>query len=167
MRLRGRPEIWEELTHGRWLRPPDLKSTPLEVQLLDAAVRDQAPGRTARRRAAHWALRPRPLTVPITAPPAVRLVALVLAAHLCPRTARTVDIDVLTRLCGHSPHQTAELLDRLVAVRVLASWRHHLGTDEVSWELGCEHSSGSLHPDIFDVWRNDSGRRAHLNWVEE
>ena len=44
MRLRGRSEIWEELAHGFWLRSPDLRSTPVVVHLLDAAVRDQAPG---------------------------------------------------------------------------------------------------------------------------
>ncbi|ANP52013.1 hypothetical protein J2Z21_008881 [Streptomyces griseochromogenes] len=135
MRLRGRTEIWEELAHGFWLRPPDLRPTPVEVQLLDAAVRDQAPGRGARRRAAHWALRPRPLALHTAAPPAVQLVALVLAAHPSPCSTHTVDMGVLARLCGHSPHQTAELLDRLVATRTLARWRHERDIDEVVWNL--------------------------------
>ncbi|WP_318205852.1 hypothetical protein [Streptomyces sp. SCL15-4] len=141
MRLHGRAEIWEELAHGHWLRPPDLKVTPVEVELLDAAVRDQMPGRSARRRAAHWALQPGTPPLPAAAPPAVRLTALVLAVHLCPRGVHTVDMDVLARLCGHSPHQTAELLDRLVASRVLAFWHHRTDTDEVTWELACRHTA--------------------------
>ncbi|MGW7786074.1 hypothetical protein [Streptomyces tricolor] len=140
MRLQGRAEIWEELAQGSWLRPPDLRSTPVVVQLLDATVQDQAPGRSARRRSAHWALQLGPLALHGALPPAVRLVALVLAAHLSPRAAHIADMEVLARLCGHSPHQTAELLDRLVATRVLASWHHHRDTDEVTWELGYQHS---------------------------
>ncbi|QLJ02867.1 hypothetical protein HZZ00_18855 [Streptomyces sp. NEAU-sy36] len=143
MRLRGRAEVWEELAHGRWLLPPDLRSVPVTVQLLDAAIGDQVPGRSARRRAAHWALRPGVLAFSGATPPAVRLVALVLAAHLSPRAVHTVEMDVLARLCGHSPHQTAELLDRLVASRVLASWRHHPDTDEVTWNLPSEHAASA------------------------
>nr|AOE46824.1 hypothetical protein [Streptomyces antibioticus] len=146
MRLRGRAEAWEELAHGRWLLPPDLRAAPVTVQLLDAAVRDQAPGRTARRRAAHWALRPGPPALPGATPPAVRLVALVLAAHLSPRAAHTIEMDVLARLCGHSPHQTAELLDRLVASHVLTSWHHRLDTDEVTWALPHGHSARTGSP---------------------
>ncbi|WP_242647135.1 hypothetical protein [Streptomyces nodosus] len=43
MRLRGRKEVWEELTHGGWLEMPDLRTARLEVRLLDATVLDQAP----------------------------------------------------------------------------------------------------------------------------
>ena len=43
-------------------------------------------------------------------------------------------MDVLTRLSGHSRQQTAELLDRLIAVRALAGWRQDWETDEVLWE---------------------------------
>jgi hypothetical protein len=151
MRLRGRAEAWEELAHGRWLLPPDLRSAPVTVQLLDAAVREQAPGRNARRRAAHWALLPEPLTLPGTAPPAVRLVALVLAAHLSPRAAHTIEMDVLARLCGHSPHQAAELLDRLVASHVLTSWHHRLDTDEVTWVPPHGYSARPLPLGSVDV----------------
>ncbi|WP_330342612.1 hypothetical protein [Streptomyces sp. NBC_00557] len=135
MRLHGRAEVWEELAHGAWLRPPDLRAATVEVRLLDAAVRDHARGRTTRRQAAHWALQPRPLALNSATPPVVRLVALVLAAHLSPGAAQTVGMDVLTRLSGHSPHQTAELLDRLVVTRALACWHHDRGTDEVVWQL--------------------------------
>ncbi|MFF4307942.1 hypothetical protein [Streptomyces sp. NPDC001601] len=134
MRLCGRREVWEELAHGAWLKYPDLRSTPVEVQLLDATVLEQIPGHRARCRAAHWALHPEPLGLPTASPPALRLVTLILAAHTTDHTARCIDIEVLTRLSGHSRQQTAELLDRLVAVRVLARWHTERNTDEVLWE---------------------------------
>ncbi|MGJ3558097.1 hypothetical protein ACR6C2_00715 [Streptomyces sp. INA 01156] len=66
----GRPAAWHApawpsravagLAHVGWLEPPDFKSAPVRLRLLDAAALDQAPGRRARRRAAHWALHPRP-----------------------------------------------------------------------------------------------------------
>ncbi|MEU5797325.1 MULTISPECIES: hypothetical protein [Streptomyces] len=133
MRLRGRTELWEELTHGFWLQPHDLRSAPVVVHLLDVAVRDQGPGRGPRRRAAHWALQPRPFLLHSAAPAAMQLIALVLAAHLSPRAPHTIDMDVLGHLCGHSLHQTAELLDRLVATRTLASWRYDPDITEVIW----------------------------------
>ena len=106
----------------------------MQVRLLDAAVLDQAPGRCARRRAAHWALHAAPLALP-AAPPALRLTALVLAAHMCADADHSADMDVLARLCGHSPQQTGELLDRLVTTCTLGAWQHNRETDEVSWQL--------------------------------
>jgi hypothetical protein len=135
MRLYGRPELWQELAHANWLQLPDLKAAPIKVQLLDETVLDQAPGRRERRHAAHWALRPVPLLLPHTAPPAMRLTALVLAAHTSAQGHHHADMDVLARLCGHSPHQTAELLDRLTSIRTLTGWHHHRDTDEVLWQL--------------------------------
>ncbi|MFE2101274.1 hypothetical protein [Streptomyces sp. BK340] len=49
-------------------------------------------------------------------------------------------MDLLTRPGGHSPHQTAELLDRLVAVHALAAWHHNRYTDEVLWQPFVQHS---------------------------
>jgi hypothetical protein len=155
MRLYGRPELWQELAHANWLRLPDLQLAPVQVRLLDAAVLDQAPGRSARRRAAHWALRPVPLLLPYTAPPAVRLTALVLAAHTCVQGDHHADMDVLARLCGHSSHQTAELLDRLAINRVLAAWHHRRDTDEVLWQL--PHELPTTHPAVHPGHRH--GRR--------
>ncbi|PAZ10478.1 hypothetical protein CLM62_40670 [Streptomyces sp. SA15] len=43
-------------------------------------------------------------------------------------------------LCGHSPHQTAELLDRLVATRTLTAWHHNRDTDDVWWQLSPHHT---------------------------
>ncbi|MFJ3804294.1 hypothetical protein ACIPSJ_49465 [Streptomyces sp. NPDC090088] len=154
MRLRGRHELWEELAQAGWLTLPALKPAPVMVRLTDVAVLDQAPGRSARHQAAHWALRPTPLLLPAAAPPALRLTALVLAGHLCHPAHHGTDMDVLARLGGHSPAQTAELLDRLVALGTLAAWTHDRDTDEVLWHLPVQaHSAvqpqghrASAHP---------------------
>ncbi|MGW0424855.1 hypothetical protein [Streptomyces sp. NPDC003015] len=139
MRLRRHTELWQELAQAHWLHLPDLKSAPVQVQLRDATLLEQAPGRRPRRHAAHWALHPAPLALPATAPPAVRLTALVLAAHTPAHDRHAVDLDVLARLCGHSPQQTKELLDRLVASRTLSTWHHQRGTDEVHWQPATPH----------------------------
>ncbi|MFF0017995.1 hypothetical protein [Streptomyces sp. NPDC005374] len=135
MRLRGHREMWEELAQAGWLVLPDLRPTPVTVQLLDATVLGQPAGRRARHRAAHWALRPAPLLLPPAAPLALRLTALVLAAHSSAHTEHGTDMDVLARLCGHSPQQTGELFDRLVATLTLKAWSHNRETDEVVWQL--------------------------------
>ncbi|WP_332880949.1 hypothetical protein [Streptomyces sp. NBC_00564] len=133
MRLRGRTELWQELEHAGWLRLPAGRRSCLEVQLLDAAVLAQAPGRSARVRAAQWALYPVPLAVPRAMPPAVQLATLVLASHTF-AGAGLSDLDVLARQCGQSPQQLEDLLDRLVRSQVLAAW-HHQDNGEVSWRL--------------------------------
>ena len=140
MRLQGRQELWQELAQDRWLEMPVLKLAPVTVHLLDATVLDQAPGRSARRRAAHWALHCAPLVPPAVAPPVLRLTALVLAAHFSGHGSHGTDMDVLARLCGHSPHQTGEILDRLVALRTLAAWHRDRETDEVVWQLPMQHA---------------------------
>jgi hypothetical protein len=134
MRLRGHRDLWQELTHAGWLELPDARSAPVQLRLLDAAVLDQAPGRRARRRAAHWALHPAPLALP-AAPPALRLTALALAAHTSPGTEHSTDLDTLARMCGHSPQQTGELLDRLVTTGTLTTWHHNRETGEAAWQL--------------------------------
>lgn len=48
MRLHGRAELWLELEHAGWLYRPSRRCSPVQAQLLDAAVLHQAPGRTAR-----------------------------------------------------------------------------------------------------------------------
>ncbi|MEU5796212.1 hypothetical protein ABZ800_22230 [Streptomyces sp. NPDC047813] len=134
MRLHASRELWLELAHADWLELPDFRTLPVQLRLLDAAVLDQTPGRRARCRAAHWALRPTQLILS-AAPPALRLTALVLAAHTSDQAEHGTDMDVLTRLCGHSLQQTGELLDRLVTTRTLRAWHHNRETDEVFWQL--------------------------------
>ncbi|MFB7112712.1 hypothetical protein [Streptomyces sp. NPDC056291] len=133
MRLHRRTEAWQELAEDGWLGLPAPRTAPLQVRLLDDAALDQAPGRSARRRAAHWALHPTSLIVPAAAKPAERLTALVLAAHTT-AAGPAADMAVVARLCGHSPQQTGVLLDRLVANRTLAAWHHQRDTDEVHWQ---------------------------------
>ncbi|MGV9567739.1 hypothetical protein [Streptomyces sp. NPDC003480] len=127
---------------------PDLRPAYSKMRLQAAAVLDQAPGRSARRRAAHWALRPAPLLVPPTAPHALRLTALVLATHASTQVHHSTDMDVLARLCGHSPHQTAELLDRLTSNRALAAWHHNQDADQILWQLPHQPASNrpAAHP---------------------
>lgn len=144
MRLRGQREVWHELADAGWLEMPNFRSVPVQMRLLDAAVLDQAPSRRSRCRAAHWALHPAPLLLPAT-PPALRLTALVLAAHTSVHAQHCIDMDILTRLCGHSSQQIEELLDRLVAIRILRAWLRHRGTDEVLWHLpNHRHETASL-----------------------
>ncbi|MER5905109.1 hypothetical protein ABT150_34360 [Streptomyces mirabilis] len=137
MRLCGRWELWEELEQAGWLRRTASRHPHMEAQLLDAAVLAQGAGRHVRARAAQWALRPAPLVLPSGWAPAVQLTAVVLASHT-PGGAGGADMEVLARLCGHSPHQTEELLDRLVTSRSLAAWRYCRDTDEVVWDLSSQ-----------------------------
>jgi hypothetical protein len=133
MRLHRRTEVWQELAHGGWLDLPDPRAAGLQVRLLDDAVLDQVPSLSARRRAAHWALQPSPFAATAAAAPAERLTALVLATYTAP-ACPAPDLAVIARLCGHSPQQTGELLDRLVARRALSAWSHQRDTDEVRWQ---------------------------------
>lgn len=69
----------------------------------------------------------------------LRLTALVLAAHLSSRGSPNTGMAVPARLCGHSPHQTGELLDRLVAQGTLAPGT---GTRRpMRWSGNCPHSA--------------------------
>ncbi|WOX16199.1 hypothetical protein [Streptomyces sp. N50] len=92
----------------------------MQLRLLHAAVLGRALGRRARRRAAHWAPHPAPLTLP-TARHALRLAALVLAAHTSPNAEYNTALDILARLCGLPPQQAGELLDRLVTTGTLTT----------------------------------------------
>ncbi|MCX5252523.1 MULTISPECIES: hypothetical protein [Streptomyces] len=134
MRLHGRVELWLELEHAGWLHRSRRRYSPIQAQLLDAAVLHQDPGRTARIRAAQWALRPIPLAFSPALPSALRLAALALAAHSTAGVGGG-ELDALARQCGQSPPQLEDLLDHLVRVRLVTVWRHHHDGDEVRWEL--------------------------------
>ncbi|MEU8795009.1 hypothetical protein [Streptomyces sp. NPDC048643] len=135
MRMHRRAEVWQELVADGWLDLPVTRAAFMHVRLLDEAILDQAPGRSARRRAAHWALQPSPLPIPPAAASAERLTALVLASH-ADASGTSADLAVVARLCGHSRQQMGELLDRLVARRILAAWHHQPDTDDVHWKPG-------------------------------
>jgi len=59
----------------------------------------------------------------------------VLAAHTSLDTEHSTELDTLARMCGHSPQQTGELLDRLVTTGTLRAWHHNRETDEAVWQL--------------------------------
>ncbi|MEU9289964.1 hypothetical protein AB0D57_36260 [Streptomyces sp. NPDC048275] len=81
--------------------------------------------------------------LPAGRPPAVQLTGLALASHTS-GDAGSTDMEVLARLCGHSPHQAAELLDRLTASLILTTWQHNQETDEVVWHLPQQHATARL-----------------------
>ncbi|MER5905123.1 hypothetical protein ABT150_34435 [Streptomyces mirabilis] len=137
MRLHRRGEVWRELARDGWLEPLRSPNAHIWVRLLDPAVLDQSPGRGARRRAAHWALRPGSLAPPAGTGDGERLNALVLAVHTSASGSET-EMALVAHLCGHSPRQTADLLDRLVTLRLLSCWQHDRETDEVTWEWAVE-----------------------------
>ncbi len=126
MRLHGRTEIWEELAHAAWLHSPDLRSTPVEVQLLDAAILEQVPGRRARCRAAHWALRP-----PAPAPaPAQNVAARTAAGRTRPgRTLKRPHCAQRRHGPAHPPGRTFASPDR-----------------RATRPAGCRARAGSLAP---------------------
>ncbi|MFJ9154150.1 hypothetical protein ACIRP7_40285 [Streptomyces sp. NPDC102270] len=140
MRLHRRAELWLELEHAGWLHRPSRSYSPVQAQLLDAADL-QAPGRTARIRAAQWALHPTPLAASAALPSALRLTALVLAAHST-AGAGGGELDALTRQCGQPPQQLEDLLDQLVRARLVTAWHHRHDSDEVQWELPALSPSG-------------------------
>ncbi|MET9088889.1 hypothetical protein ABZX77_44635 [Streptomyces sp. NPDC004237] len=117
----------------------------MEVQLLDATVLDQVPGRRSRCRAAHWALVPAPLRLSMVSLPALRLIALILSAHSADRPVCSIGMDVFIRLGGYSWEQTAELLDRLIVLRALTAWCPNRETDEVLWQSRPPHTEPGPH----------------------
>ncbi|MFI1935429.1 hypothetical protein [Streptomyces sp. NPDC020330] len=134
MRMHGRVELWLELEYAGWLHRSRRRCSPIQAQLLDASVLHQDPGRTARVRAAQWALRPAPLALSAALPSALRLATLTLAAHSTAGVGGG-ELDPLARQCGQPPQQLEDLLDQLVRARVVTAWRHHYDGDEVRWEL--------------------------------
>lgn len=76
---------------------------------------------------------------PLTAaPPFLRLTALVLAAHPSPWVHHNTVMDVPVHPCGHSPYQSAALLDGQTTTYILTAWRHRRDTDEFAWRLSHE-----------------------------
>ncbi|GAA0466928.1 hypothetical protein [Streptomyces olivaceiscleroticus] len=137
MRLAGHAASWHELTHANWLAGPSPRTARggVAVQLLDAAVRAQAPGRAQRARASHWALQPTHLATTHDAPPALQLTALALASHTTTASGRA-EISRLTRMCGLSPGHLQDLLDRLLRLGLLTAWSRDLDNgEELNWQL--------------------------------
>lgn len=136
MRLGGHAVPWQELEHAGWLRcrPTGMSRCQggVEAQLLDTDTLAPTPARTARARAAHWALHPEPVAVARAAPPAMHLTALALAAHTGIETGRA-DAESLTRLCGLSQNQLDDLFERLIRTNILETWHCDIDAGEIHW----------------------------------
>ncbi|MGD6757218.1 hypothetical protein [Streptomyces sp. BH105] len=82
-------------------------------------------------------MRPLPRLLPHTLPGSIQLtaLALALAAHTHSDGAGLLGISVLTHLCGQTPEQLGDLLDRMTSSQLLASWRQARPEDGVIWHL--------------------------------
>ncbi|MFD4998713.1 hypothetical protein [Streptomyces buecherae] len=133
LHVHQRTELWDELEYAGWLRR-SAHPCPVQVRLLEAAMQD-FPSRHQRARAAHWAMRPLLRPLPRTLPGSVQLTTLALAAHARPDGAGLLGMNVLTHLCGQTPEQLGDLLDRMTSSQLLVSWRQAHPEDDVTWRL--------------------------------
>ncbi|MFF2411451.1 hypothetical protein [Streptomyces sp. NPDC058092] len=131
----------EELQDAHWLHSPAHPCTGragFTAQLLDAAVRTQAPARHDRARAADWALRTCPATRFRPHGLLPRLLALVLTAHLpvgSPQAPLLAEGDLLARICGLTPPELVPVLDLLAHTDFLLSWAYGPNLEDVQWEF--------------------------------
>ncbi|WP_259670020.1 hypothetical protein [Streptomyces sp. ID38640] len=140
MRMELSSSPWQELEQAQWLcrLPASASQDPrgVAVQLLDATILAQAPGRRDRARAADWALRLTSHPVLRDVPTIGPLVALALAAHLAPRSARGfLEADRLAHVCALTSVALAEVLDRLVVAGAAMSWAYDAATEDLTWTL--------------------------------
>ncbi|WP_406516129.1 hypothetical protein OH809_38560 [Streptomyces sp. NBC_00873] len=147
----------KELRDAHWLHYPARPGTGragFTAQLLDAAVRTQAPARRDRARAADWALRTCPAARFRPLGPLPRLLALVLTAHLpagSPQAPVLAEGDLLARMRGLNPPELVHVLDLLVDTDFLQSWAYGPNPEDVQWEFAL--------PDPFP-FSQGPGRRA-------
>ena len=135
MRLHGRGELWHELEHAGWLHRPRRRCSPIA----GTAARRRRPPPGPRTHARASAPPNGPCTPPLwpspaALPSALRLAALVLAAHSTAGVGGG-ELETLTRQCGQPPQQLEDLLDQLVRARLVTAWHHQHDSDEVRWEL--------------------------------
>ncbi|WP_258043483.1 hypothetical protein [Streptomyces sp. B226SN101] len=137
MRIASEPSAFTELEAAGWLHSPTgLTHAGISVELLDTAVRMQAPTRTDRARAANWILRVCQMDEIRQLGASPRLLALALAAHLPDETGTpAAEQEVLARMCGLPLQELTSLLDVLVAMRFLRSWAHGAVPEDLHWEL--------------------------------
>ncbi|EGE39458.1 hypothetical protein SACT1_7377 [Streptomyces sp. ACT-1] len=147
MRLGRGTAALSELQGARWLyssAPPGPGG--FTAQLLDVAVRMQAPIARDRPRAAGWVLRTCRRRELRELDALSRLLALTLAAHVppdWPGALASVEQEVLARMCGLQAQGLAPVLNVLVHARFLHSWVHGPAPEDLHWELAvqCEPDS--------------------------
>ncbi|MFD4175195.1 hypothetical protein [Streptomyces anulatus] len=140
MRLPSEPSAFTELEAAGWLRSPTRPThhAGFSVELLDTAVRMQAPTRADRARAANWILRTCQMSEIRQLGASPRLLALALAVHVPAGRAgppASVEQQVLARMCGLQAEGLASVLNVLVSVRFLRSWTHGPAPEDLYWEL--------------------------------
>lgn len=120
------------------------------MELLDTAVRMQAPTRADRARAANWILRTCQTGEIRQLDTSPRLLALALAAHLPdePGAPASAEQEVLARMCGLPPHELIPLLDILAATRFLRSWAHGAVPEDLHWELARHNHLTDNYPGL-------------------
>ncbi|WP_262388131.1 hypothetical protein [Streptomyces parvus] len=147
MRIGSEPSAFTELEAAGWLRSPSGPTQAgISVELLDTAVRMQAPARADRARAANWILRICQMGEIRLLGASPRLLALALAAHPLDETGTSAaEQEVLARMCGIPLQELAPLLDMLVATCFLRSWAHSAVPEDLHWELARRnHLTGSF-----------------------
>lgn len=141
MRLNAGPAPFAELEDARWLHRSTRHTTAREgfsVQLLDIAMRMQAPARRDRARTADWILLTCRVKELRRLGPLPRLLALALAAHSPTgglRAPASVEQEVLARMCGLTLQGLSHVLDVLVGTHFLHSWEYGRTAEELRWEL--------------------------------
>ncbi|MEU5288538.1 hypothetical protein AB0G97_31680 [Streptomyces sp. NPDC020755] len=133
--------LLDELREAQWLHtftPPQRGSEGFTAQLLDVALRTQAPARSDRARAADWSLRTCRVKTLHPLGPLPRLLALALTAH-SPASASeeefSADQAQLVRMCGLAPQSLLHTLELLVETHFLQSWAQDCNREEVRWKL--------------------------------
>lgn len=141
MRLSRGATPLAELQDARWLYSPALpgyRGGGFTAQLLDVAVRMQAPTVRDRSRAADWTLRTCQRKELRELDASHRLLALALAVQLPPGQSgapASAEEEVLARMCGLPAQGLAPALDVLVSARFLHSWTYGPAPEDLHWEL--------------------------------
>ncbi|MFE6682562.1 hypothetical protein [Streptomyces sp. NPDC057729] len=130
-----------ELEDARWLHSLTLPRSGREgftAQLLDVAVRTQAPARKDRARAADWSLRICRSKKLRQLGPIPCLLALALTAH--PSAGELgvpacAEQESLTRMCGLTSQKLVNVLDLLAGADFLHYWACGSDPEDLYWEL--------------------------------
>ncbi|XQE83700.1 hypothetical protein ACN24L_38045 [Streptomyces microflavus] len=150
MQLGPGTKVLDELREAQWLHAfaPRPGSEGFTAQLLDAALRTQAPARGDRARAADWSIRTCRVKTLHQLGPLPRLLALALAAHPPAGTSEeesSADQAHLARMCGLAPQSLLHTLALLADTHFLHSWAHDLTHEDVRWKLALPEQPSPGH----------------------